>query len=188
MKNTTKGALAATAATALLLGGAGSLAYWSDSVTIGGGTITAGHISLDDTTGAGDDCSTASWTLDNGEVVAGAVFTPGPASDAGESRLVPGDVITKVCTFNVNALGEHLRATLGTTGGASTGDLTAEVTTSAVFTIGGATVTTITEANNNAELKATITLTFNGPAATNASQDDELDLSDYTVSLTQVHS
>ena len=51
MKKSTKGALAATTAGVLLLGGAGSLAFWSDS--IGGSTISSGHISLDDTT-AGD--------------------------------------------------------------------------------------------------------------------------------------
>ncbi len=41
MNKTTKGALAASAAAVLLLGGAGSLAYWSDAETIQGGDVTA---------------------------------------------------------------------------------------------------------------------------------------------------
>ncbi len=39
MRNSIKAALAATTGAALLLGGAGSLAYWSDEEVIPGGTI-----------------------------------------------------------------------------------------------------------------------------------------------------
>ncbi|MBD8870918.1 alternate-type signal peptide domain-containing protein [Nocardioides donggukensis] len=180
MRNSTKGAVAAATAGVLLLGGAGSLAYWSDAVTIGGSTISSGQMSLDDTTGDADSCAAADWILDGDEATADAVFGTG-------STLVPGDVITKECTFDVNAVGDHLRATLATTGGASTGDLAAKVTTAASFTIGDATITEITEGNDGEELKATITVTFPYGAEDNTSQDLALELSDYTVSLTQVH-
>lgn len=46
MHNNIKAALAATAATVLLLGGAGTLASWNDSETIGGGAIKSGELSL----------------------------------------------------------------------------------------------------------------------------------------------
>ena len=46
MKKSTKGALAAAAAGSLLLGGAGSLAYWTDAETVGGGSIASGHLKL----------------------------------------------------------------------------------------------------------------------------------------------
>jgi len=186
MNKSTKGALAATTAGVLLLGGAGSLAFWSDSVTIGGSTISSGHISLDDTTAG--DCAGADWVLDDGEATAGAVFDPA------SSTLVPGDSITKTCTFDVTAVGDHLRATLAATGGGLTllaagDDLSPDVTTTAVFTVGGATATTITEDNDGDELEATITLSFPyGVTSDNLSQDDSLDLSDFTVALTQVHS
>ena len=49
--------------------------------------------------------------LDDGEATAGAVFDPA------SSTLVPGDSITKTCTFDVTAAGDHLRATLAATGG-----------------------------------------------------------------------
>ena len=49
--------------------------------------------------------------------------------------------------------------------------------------------TSITEDNDGDELEATITLSFPyGVTSDNLSQDDSLDLSDYTVALTQVHS
>ena len=186
MNKSTKGALAATTAGVLLLGGAGSLAFWSDSITIGGSTISSGHISLDDTTAG--DCAGADWILDNGEATAGAVFDPAT------STLVPGDSITKTCTFDVTAAGDHLRATLAATGGeesapAAGDDLARTSTTTAVFTVGGATATSITEGNDGDELEAKITLSFPYGATTdNQSQDDSLDLSAYTVALTQVHS
>ena len=186
MKKSTKGALAATTAGVLLLGGAGSLAFWSDSITIGGSTISSGHISLDDTTAG--DCAGADWVLDNGEATAGAVFDPAT------STLVPGDSITKTCTFDVTARGDHLGANLAATGGAESapatgGDLAPDVDTTAVFTVDGATATSITEGNNGDELEATITLSFPyGLTTDNQSQDDSLDLSAYTVALTQVHS
>ena len=186
MKKSTKGALAATTAGVLLLGGAGSLAFWSGSITIGGSTISSGHISLDDTTAG--DCAGADWILDNGEATAGAVFDPAT------STLVPGDSITKTCTFDVTAAGDHLRATLAATGGedsapAAGGDLAPDVDTTAVFTVGGVPATSITGDNDGDELEAKITLSFPYGAATdNPSQDDSLDLSAYTVALTQGHS
>jgi alternate signal-mediated exported protein len=94
MKKSTKGALAATAAGVLLLGGAGSLAYWTDDVTAPGGTITTGHLKL---TAEADACGTG-WTLDGG-----VEFTT--------QKLVPGDSLTQVCQYTVDAAGDHLTAT-----------------------------------------------------------------------------
>ncbi len=188
MKKSTKGAVAAAASGVLLLGGAGSLAFWSDSDIIGGGTINAGHISLDDTTlgsnpdplvTTDDGCANAPFILDAGESGA-TVF-------GASSHLVPGDVLTKICTFNVNASGDHLRATLAATGGAGTGALAAETTTGAAFTVANVTQTTLTQADNGSEVKATITVTFPYGAATNNSQDDQLNVGAYTIALTQVH-
>lgn len=47
MKKSTKGAIAAAAAAVLLLGGGTTLAYWTASVDIAGGTITAGELKRD---------------------------------------------------------------------------------------------------------------------------------------------
>ena len=184
MKKTTKGALAATTAGVLLLGGAGSLAFWSDSLTIGGSTISSGHISLDDTTDG--LCAEADWILNDAEAPVDAVFDP--SADA----LVPGDSITKTCTFDINAVGDHLRATLAATGGedaapAAGTDLAPFVEATAAFTVDDLTTLEITDDNDGDEVEAKITLTFPYGTDDNDSQDASLDLSAYTVSLTQVH-
>ena len=50
MKKSTKGAVAAGAAAVLLLGGAGTLAFWNADGTAEGGTLTAGTLELTDLT------------------------------------------------------------------------------------------------------------------------------------------
>jgi alternate signal-mediated exported protein len=92
MKKSTKGALAAGAAGVLLLGGAGSLAYWSDSSKLTG-TIKSGHLKLVD-----QDCGTG-WKFDDGFAFA-------------NQKVVPGDSVTQTCTYKVDLAGTHLKAVL----------------------------------------------------------------------------
>jgi alternate signal-mediated exported protein len=173
MKKSTKGALAAAAAGTLLLGGAGSLAFWNATATVDGSTVNAGSLVLD-----GEDCS--DWVLDNGEVVGGA--------DLADS-IVPGDQITKTCTYTITATGDHLRATLDADGGDETGSLAGVVTVTPSFDVGGSPVTEITEDNDGDTLTAKIVLDFPyGATADNTSQLGNLDLTDYVVTATQVHS
>ncbi len=89
MKKATKGALAAGSAAVLLMGGAGTLAFWTDSVTAEGTEITAGHLKLVNAD-CGDD-----WVLDGGAVY-------------GSQLLVPGDSLTKSCSYELDIAGEHL--------------------------------------------------------------------------------
>ena len=77
MNKTTKGSLAAGAAAVLLLGGAGSLAYWTDAASIDGGSITSGTLTLDAGTCAG-------WTYSDGAAGAGKTV----------ELFVPGDLVT----------------------------------------------------------------------------------------------
>lgn len=178
MKKTTKGALAAGGAAVLLLGGAGSLAYWTAGSTVNGGSVNSGHLKLTDTTTGG--CSAAVWVID------GAEDRPGITFDPATMKLVPGDVITKTCTYSIDAVGEHLRANASVTGGSATGALAPFLTVAGTFTDGGTPLTSITEANNNDALTAKITVTFNG-ASDNTSFDLNAVLSDLAVTLTQVH-
>lgn len=96
MNRSTKGALAAAAAGALLLGGAGSLAYWSDTENVSGGIFTSGYLRLTDNT-----CATATWKLDGG-------------ADYTTQRIVPGDTLTKSCTFSIDGVGDHMTVSLDT--------------------------------------------------------------------------
>jgi alternate signal-mediated exported protein len=182
MNKSTKGALAAAAGAVLLLGGAGSLAYWNDAATVAGGTINSGKLSLTDTT-TGGGCAASVWTIDSAETPAGVTFNP--ASDT----VVPGDVLTKHCTYKINAAGTHLRATVATSGGAATGTLATALTTSGTFTVGGAAATTVTSADDGKTLDATVKVTFPyGATADNSTQLKTATLSSFVVTLTQVHS
>lgn len=173
MKKTTKGALAATSAAVLLMGGAGTLAYWSDSVDVPGGSVNSGSLSL-----GAPDCG-AGWTLDGG--------TPYTTQ-----QLVPGDTLTKVCTIDLVAEGEHLGADLAiaTPGWDASNPLTDELAASATFAVngtGGVTHVTETDDTGTDEIEATLLVTFDGPAATNASQSLSATLAAVTVSATQTH-
>jgi len=88
MKKSTKGAIAAAGASVLLLGGAGTLAFWTDTESTPGATINTGHLDLTDL-----DCGTG-WTLDGG-----TAYTT--------QLLVPGDSLTKTCTAALDIAGTH---------------------------------------------------------------------------------
>ncbi|HEX2893138.1 MAG TPA: alternate-type signal peptide domain-containing protein [Marmoricola sp.] len=180
MNRSTKGALAASAAGALLLGGAGSLAYWNSQQTIGGGSIASGELTL--TQAVGQSCT--DWTLDaSGGTTA---YLPGT------TLVVPGDVITRTCDYTVAASGEHLAATLGMDATAITGDadLTNALTAAATYTLAGNPVSdgaAITSSDNGAVLHAVITVTFGTGTTGTTAQNMTASLADIVVGLTQTH-
>ena len=173
MRNSTKGALAAGGAVLLLLGGAGSLAYWSDDAAVPGGTIRSGRLEL------GDPSCGAGWVLDGG-----APYTT--------QLVVPGDTLTKTCTIDLIATGDHVGATLGidTATWTTTNGLSGQLAASATFTVGGVTKTTVTDADDTGatdEITAVVTVTFTGASATNASQNLSATLRDVSITATQTH-
>lgn len=98
MKKVTKATIAAAAAGVLLLGGAGTIAKWSDTKDIDAGTVTTGHLTLD-TTVAG------TWT-DTSSDAATTAFDP--ATD----HLVPGDTVVFNQTAKIEAVGKNLKGKL----------------------------------------------------------------------------
>ena len=182
MNKTTKGALAAAAAVALLLGGAGTLAFWSDDEPVDGTPVNAGHLALvTDLTNTG--CG--SWQLDTGESA--------PTTYVDGDPLVPGDVLTKVCSYTIQAEGNHLRATVGVSAPTltpGTGDFGSDIVTDVSdvsdVTVDGSPATSFTEVNDGDALVATITVTFDS-ASTNSTQDATAVLEDLTLSADQVH-
>lgn len=178
MKKTTKGALAAGAAAVLLLGGAGTLAYWNADTEIDGGQISSGQLLLSDA-----DCGDG-WTLDAGEDAPGTEFVPGT------TLIVPGDVITKTCTFDITATGDHLRATLEPSDAAfssAANALSDDLTIGATYTIGGvAAPAEITEDNDGNTVTAVVSVTFDS-GSDNLSQDLAATLDTITITATQVH-
>ncbi|MFT4083272.1 MAG: alternate-type signal peptide domain-containing protein [Nocardioides sp.] len=183
IKKSTKGSLAAGAAAVLLLGGAGSLAYWNSTQDVAGGDIVTGDMSITAPT-----CT--DWTLDSAEETAGDTFDP--TSDT----LVPGDVITETCTTTFNGTGNHLRATLdaeaGTNDGLFTsGELSLDVG-SLESSSDGTTWTTVpatglTEDNDGDSVELEVTVSFDG-SADNDTEDVTSALGDIVITATQVHS
>ena len=175
MRKHTKGAIAAGFAAVLLLGGAGTLAYWSDSATGEGGKINSGSMSL-----------TPSSTS-NGWIYAGTEDVVG--------TIVPGDKVQKIFEFTISADGDHLEATLDTpdtinaTVTSTPAPTTMKLDVDASYQIDGEDVpATITEDNDGDVVTATVTVDFpygsdeiNG----NDTQNLEASLDDITVSLTQ---
>lgn len=96
MRKSTKGAIAAGGAAVLLMGGAGTLAFWTATDDATGGVINAGTLTL---TSVGCD---ADWVYAAGQAGAGQPV----------DLFVPGDVVTKECTFTIGATGDHLSATI----------------------------------------------------------------------------
>lgn len=149
MNKLTKGAIAAGAAGVLLLGGLGSIAFWSDSATVDGGVVTAGTLSLGEPVCADD------WVYAIGNAGAGSTV----------NLIVPGDTISKECTFVINATGDNLEAdltipaTVDVTGTPAGTTLVANV--GATYVSDGAAITAkITEANDGDIVTATIEVEF----------------------------
>lgn len=90
MNKFAKGSLAAGAGLVLLLGGAGTLAYWNDSADLTGGTINAGTL----------DLTAAAGTWEN----AGA-----PIQDIAQWTMVPGDELTYTADLGLLAQGDNIQ-------------------------------------------------------------------------------
>lgn len=91
MNKLTKAGIATAAAVALLMGGAGTLAYWNDSADLAGASvISAGNL----------------------DVEAGAVGSWVGISDIADYRIVPGDTLTFTQEITVTAQGDTLVANL----------------------------------------------------------------------------
>lgn len=183
MKKTTKGALAASTAAVLLLGGAGSLAYWNAEDTVAGGVFDTGDLDLDFA-----DCDAAEWTVTN-EVEG----VPPTAVDLTDFVVVPGDVFTKACEIQVVAIGDNIRASLGVTDGTATpsaGLSTANYDVTTSFLIGTEQLSEIDATNTaaNGTDVIDVELTVNFPlrnVVDNTSKNQTLTLDDFTVAAVQ---
>lgn len=140
MRSSIKAALAATAGGALLLGGAGSLAYWQDVETETGDTITSGVLDVS-APACGDG-----WEDELGVDVDPAAYL-----------LVPGEVLSRTCTFTLSATGDNLAADIDLVApDVLTGTLAGELTYTATYVWDGgapvplddAAVATITDVND----------------------------------------
>lgn len=178
MERLTKAALATGAAAVLLLGGAGTLAYWTAEGTAEGPDIVAGSFSL-----SGSSCDDT-WTLDDG-----TALTDGRA-------IVPGDTVTLDCVYTIAGEGQHLAlgdVAVSAPAWETENALTAELTLDdPSFTVNGAEPALPAPIAAGDTVEVTLGVTFDGPSATNASRstaggDLIAALDTVTVTLTQAH-
>jgi alternate signal-mediated exported protein len=184
MRKTTKGALAIGAGVALLLGGAGTLANWSDSKNLGANTtISSGTLTIASKT-------QGSWGWASGT----GTFVPGT------SKLVPGDSIKITDVFTVTALGDHLTATAAYVSPTLSGALAASLQISTALgsvtnkagngtvTPTGTTSVSVTSTDSAAttfDLPVTVTITLPSTVSNLTAQTVSAAIADGSVTLTQ---
>ncbi len=95
MNKMIKGSVAGATGVALLMGGFGTYALWSDSEQLAQNGVQSGDLTIDTVAGSYDDANTAAA----GDWV---------ASD----KMVPGDTITYTQTFTVTGTGKNLKGTI----------------------------------------------------------------------------
>lgn len=177
MHKSTKAALATGAAAFLLLGGAGTLAYWTDTADVSGTTLESGYLEV-----TNNDCGTATWQLDNG------------GGDAAAAVIVPGDVITKTCSFTIDGEGDHFDdvaidiASPAFTAG-SDGDLVGALgTVSASYA--GSTVGPIADGDDipvGEVVTATLSMTFSTATTGDTAEQAQAELDTIAINVTQNH-
>jgi alternate signal-mediated exported protein len=206
MNKLVKGSIAGAAGIILLMGGAGSLAYWNDSATAGpasgSNSITAGTLTV-------TAVNTGAWTkgfYNASNVLVGSV---GAVANLSTVRIVPGNRLVYTQQFNIVGTGDDLYFTIGSTAGAVTAAsagaadvaLAAQVNASAttafaVSSVTGGTVVPATtpgtyRVSSNAGTPSTVTVTWTvdfpfGATAVNTAKLGAISLSQGAITLTQV--
>lgn len=163
MNKATKGALAAAAGAAILVGGAGTMAAWNSNASLGAGSVSAGTLNI-------EQSGTGAWHWGS---ASGAAFDP--ATD----KIVPGDTVVYVGTYNITAQGTNLKAKLTPTLGNVTGDLASMLDVAPIGT-----TETITSAPGVQTKTIGTAVTFKGDSD-NASQGKTGSLAGATITLQQ---
>jgi len=181
MKNATKGALAAATAVALLSGGAGTLAYWTGTQDVTGGSISSGKLTLSHPVCDSSEGDTAAhgWQFDGGDE-----FTA-------TSTIVPGDTLTKVCDMTLTIVGDHIGATLNLDAASFTntsdGHLKQALNgATSTFKVEGADYTPITKSGVY-HVQATVSVPFSSGTTAANTQNVAVALKDLTLTATQTH-
>lgn len=187
MNKLVKGAVAGAAGIALLLGGAGTFALWNSSIGVASGTVATGTLAFGAATGA-------IWT-DNSPGALTTTFNPAT------QKIVPGDVVSLSQTITMTATGKNLVAQLAyvPSSVAIPADLVGKIVPTLTVTkaSGDATITgngtstpyTITPSSGGVTtLTVVISYAFDKTTAGVVGQNESVDLSGASFSLTQLHS
>jgi alternate signal-mediated exported protein len=167
MNKLVKGSIAGAAGIALLLGGAGTFALWNSTATLSAQTITAGTLSL----AANND---GVWKKLDGTVINPATF-----------RIIPGTTLEYTQTLTINAVGDGLKADLTHSGLTAAGALGTLTTETLSVTSSTATVVGNTLKFNAGTSTVNVKVTVDFPSTATTGQNENLDLSAVTFTLTQ---
>lgn len=174
MKRLTKAAVATGGAAVLLLGGAGTYAFWTADGTAAGTVLTSGTFDLAD-----GDCT--EWTYSESDGGSGSVTT-----------IVPGDSVATTCEFEVTATGDHIGigdVTVSEPTWVEDNPLTAQLGPATVesTTLNGVPFDEPVATETGDVIAVTVAVTFEGDPANNESQNLSATLNDITVTINQAH-
>ena len=189
MNKLVKGSLAAAAGIALLLGGAGTFAYWNSTAGVAGGTVTAGDLQIV------NDGAAGIWKDQTGTTINPATY-----------RIVPGDTLTYTDDLTVTAVGKNIAATLGLAGGSispvtptpstnADNKLASYLTANAVVTATGTgivpgtgtNVFNVTQGTGTVTTTVTISFPIGADTTNNDAKLGAVNLSNMALTLTQNH-
>lgn len=174
------GPLAAVVLVVLLLGGQGSFASWQATRTVAGGPVSSGALALT----ASPGCTAWTFTRTGGlQSWVGTTYPAAATNASGTQYLEPGDALTSTCTYTLRAVGEHLRGTFAVS---QPSGMPAGVTATATYTVGGASQSMFTDADNGKAVVATLTVEV--PSTVTTLQGTSSTLSGVSVTARQVHS
>lgn len=174
-----KAIVAVAAGTALMLGGAGTYAFWSTSEALQATAVSSGNLDL--------SLGTSEWTLK------GIVGSVRDVTDLADVRIVPGDVLTLTQVVDVTLEGDTLVADLAAVVGSdfATGALGAHLDVDLSISSYGAQTGTntyrLTEANNG-PATAVLTITFDPDVEQTTGANASVDLDEIAFTLTQASS
>jgi alternate signal-mediated exported protein len=194
MNKLVKGSIATAAGVALLLGGAGTFALWSDTAGVQGGTVQTGVLDIEPV------ANSAKWADVSVNGRTGATFDPA------KDKIVPGDTVTFTQDVTLKAEGKNLKAelALGTDAAKMATQFAAQgvgtVTLGTTVTSGTATVVakeagkvfTVTPAAtggvSESTLRVVVTVAFNSAVANQDASNltSAVDLTKLAFTLTQV--
>jgi len=182
MKKVTKATIAAVAAGALLLGGAGTVALWQSTDTVDAGQIDTGHLNLTlGTDGQWSDISDAA--------------APEPITNVSDFKLVPGDTVKFTQTASIAAAGKNLQGaltvgTLDAIPASLTGQVAVTVAadaSAAGLVKNGNVISFADEGNYDVPVSITVAFAEGTTGSTPSStMDQSIDLSNLSLTLDQV--
>ncbi len=163
MNKLTKAGIATAAGIALLMGGAGTLAFWNDQAELAGGTVNTGHLTL---TSNGD----GAW-------------------DEDLDFIVPGDTVTYTETLELEVEGDNIKVDIAAdTGALATYDAITVTPTVTVLDEDSdpVSLSNLTRGTYTVEVEVVVTFPWGTDTPGDEDEGISIDFNDIVITATQV--